>query len=116
METQTASDCLFCKIANKQLSTAILYEDATVMAFYDIEPQAPIHALIIPKTHVHSAHEAPPEILGQVFSAASKIATQLGCRDSGYRVLSNIGQDAGQSVAHFHVHLLAGRALAWPPG
>lgn len=113
------TDCLFCKIAAGQIPSNKLYEDDTILAFYDIDPQAPVHFLIIPKRHIASAAaltEADAALLGHIYAVAAQLCTKLGVAQSGYRVVSNVGEDGGQSVPHLHFHVLAGRSLAWPPG
>jgi histidine triad (HIT) family protein len=110
--------CLFCRIAAKELDSETVYESDRVLAFKDINPAAPVHVLVIPKEHIGSAHDLRPshaETIGEMFEAISKIATEHGV-DEGYRVVTNIGGDAGQSVLHLHWHLIGGRRLSWPPG
>lgn len=111
--------CIFCQIANNSIQTPLLYEDNEVLAFKDINPQAPLHALIIPKQHIHSLHESKTEdqlLLGKMLLTAKKIAHDQGYHESGYRLVMNTGVDGGQTVFHIHLHLLAGRPLTWPPG
>ena len=111
-------DCLFCSIVNGDIPSKKIYEDDAVYAFYDIDPQAPFHAIIIPKTHISSANEINSEnsfLIALVFEAAAKIAKENNL-DSGYRIVNNCGNDGGQTVGHIHFHLLGGRMLAWPPG
>jgi histidine triad (HIT) family protein len=111
-------NCIFCKIASKELSSTILYEDATCVAFQDTNPQAPVHALLIPRKHFASpgeAEEADEQVLGHLHRVAAQLASQLGLKQ-GHRVVMNTGAAAGQSVFHAHLHLLGGRDLAWPPG
>ncbi len=113
------SDCIFCKIANKEIPSSIVYEDDKVIAFNDLDPKAPIHVLIIPKKHYTSAMDINDEnskIIGSIFSAASKIAKKLGIDKNGFRIVNNCGTDGGQTVGHIHFHLLGGRNLGWPPG
>ena len=113
------SDCIFCKIINGEIPSSKLYEDDKVLAFRDIEPQAPQHIIIIPKQHIASANEISAEneeIIGKVFVVAAKLARELGFDNSGYRIVNNCGADGGQTVKHLHFHLLAGRGLQWPPG
>ena len=110
-------DCLFCKIASKQIPSSIVYEDIEILAFNDISPQAPTHILIIPKAHIKSTDEIDntnKDIAGNIVVAASKIAKDL--KLEGYRLVFNSGEIAGQSVFHLHCHLLGGRAMKWPPG
>ena len=112
-------DCLFCKIADGRIPSRKAYEDDEVLAFYDIDPQAPVHVLVIPKRHIHSADaltEADAKTLMAMFAAAKRVAHELGVAESGYRLVTNIGEAAGQSVPHLHLHLLGGRSLQWPPG
>lgn len=113
------SDCLFCKIISGEIPSEKVYEDDDVYAFRDITPVAPLHALIIPKKHIASINDLESndaETMGKLFLAAKKIATNEGYADKGYRTVMNCGEDAGQTVFHVHLHLLAGRELAWPPG
>ena len=96
-----------------------LYEDDTLLAFYDIDPQAPVHFLVIPKQHIESAAkltEADAALLGHIYATIANLCKQLGVDESGYRVVTNVGADGGQSVKHLHFHVLAKRSLAWPPG
>ncbi len=111
-------NCLFCKIAAGQIPADIVYQDQDVVAFKDINPQAPHHILIIPKRHIASMTDLTPEdgpILAHIYVVARNIAHDLGL-EQGYRFLTNVGPDAGQSVFHLHFHLLGGRKLGWPPG
>ena len=113
------SDCLFCKLANGEIPTNYIYEDDKVVAFNDIEPQAPVHILIIPKEHIASALELNDDnadVVAHIFKVASKIARDKGFADDGFRLVNNCGKDGGQTVGHLHFHLLAGRYLQWPPG
>lgn len=115
----TAASCLFCRIARGELGAKFLYEDADVLAFADLHPQAPVHVLVIPRRHVASLAESTPAddaLLGQILAAVRKVARQLGVDTAGYRTVLNSGAQAGQSVLHLHAHLLAGRSLGWPPG
>lgn len=109
------SDCVFCKIASGAFNTEFLFEDDRVVAFKDLNPQAPHHALIIPKEHHASVKEVEDEaLIGHMFTAAKKVAEKLGLND--YRLVINTGAQAGQTVFHIHLHLLGGRAMGWPPG
>lgn len=111
--------CIFCKIIRGEIPCSKVYEDEKILAFNDINPEAPVHVLIIPKTHIESANyidEKNSEILAHIFFAAKKIATQLGVAESGYRIVNNCGEQGGQTVKHIHFHLLGGRDLKWPPG
>ncbi len=112
------SDCLFCKIAAGEIPSTKVYEDEFVYAFEDIDPQAPFHAVIIPKEHITCAddiNENNSYLVGKVFEAVAKIAKQENL-ENGYRVVNNCGVDGGQTVFHIHFHLLARRNLQWPPG
>ena len=112
-------DCLFCKIANKEIPAELIFEDDRIVAFNDINPQAPIHVLIIPKEHFASLNDIPEEkkdVLGHILLRARQIAQNLGIRDSGYRIVLNTARDSGQEVLHIHFHLLGGRRMTWPPG
>ncbi len=111
-------DCLFCKIASGEIPSSIVYEDGEMLAFRDIDPQAPTHILVIPKKHIISVSDigdCDGEIIGKIFLKIKEIAIKEGL-ENGYRVVTNIGSDGGQSVAHLHFHILGGRALSWPPG
>jgi histidine triad (HIT) family protein len=111
------TDCLFCKIANHQLGTEIVFEDESCIAFNDINPQAPIHILIIPKQHIATLNELDDSALaGHLIVVATKLAKQLGVSENGYRLNWNCNSDGGQEVYHIHLHLLAGRKFNWPPG
>jgi histidine triad (HIT) family protein len=111
--------CLFCNIVLGKTPAQIVFDNAHVLAFKDIRPVAPVHALVIPKVHVPGIHEVQPEhaeALGHVLVAARDVAEQLGLASGGYRLVINQGADAGQSVFHLHCHVLGGRPMAWPPG
>lgn len=111
-------DCLFCKIVMGDIPSTKIYEDEWVYAFADIDPQAPFHAIIIPKEHIASAAEITQEnsgLIAKVFEAVAKIAKQENL-EKGFRVVNNCGEDGGQTVGHIHFHLLARRNLQWPPG
>lgn len=112
------TDCIFCRIAARQVPAQVVYEDEQVLGFKDINPQAPVHVLLVPKEHLPSLREAGEghaDLLGRLLLAARKVAEQLGLAD-GYRVVTNCGARAGQSVFHLHLHLLGGRDFSWPPG
>jgi len=112
-------DCLFCKIVNKELNTNIIYEDQDVLGFNDINPQAPIHTLFIPKKHISTINditETENQIAGKLVIAAQKYATEISVADNGFRLVMNCNSDGGQTVYHIHLHFLAGRQLHWPPG
>ena len=112
-------NCLFCKIIEGQIPAKIVYSDTDVVAFADINPQAPHHVLLIPRRHIASMTDITPEdglVLANIFIAATKVAREMGVAESGFRFVTNVGPDSGQSVFHLHFHLLGGRKLAWPPG
>jgi histidine triad (HIT) family protein len=112
-------DCIFCKIARAEVPARLAYQDDQAVAFHDLSPQAPTHVLIIPRRHLTNLAEAgagDEPLLGRLLGVARGLAEELGVAGSGYRVVLNVGPHAGQSVDHLHVHLLAGRPMAWPPG
>jgi histidine triad (HIT) family protein len=114
-----ASDCIFCKIAAGELGTEFIYESDDVVAFRDLNPQAPSHILIIPKEHIEKISdldESHNEIAGKLLLVAAKVAQKEGLTEEGFRLVFNNGKNAGQEVMHIHVHLLGGRKLNWPPG
>ncbi|MEO6892483.1 MAG: histidine triad nucleotide-binding protein [Ktedonobacteraceae bacterium] len=111
--------CLFCGIANGDIPSKILYQDDEVTAFADVNPQAPQHVLIIPRRHISSISEMSEEdgpLLAHMFVIATKLAHELDLGERGYRMVTNVGPDSGQSVFHLHFHLLGGRKFGWPPG
>ena len=111
------SDCLFCKIVAGEIPSKKVYEDEQCYAFYDIDPQAPTHFLVIPKDHIPSVSgvdESNQAVVGHIFAVIARLAKELGLES--YRVVSNIGEQAGQSVFHLHFHVLSGRDMTWPPG
>jgi histidine triad (HIT) family protein len=113
------SDCLFCKIRDGEIQGDIVYEDDDVLAFNDVNPQAPIHVLIIPKKHISTTNDltgADEALMGKLFSAAQNITKQRGVSNDGYRMVVNCNKNAGQTVFHIHMHLLADRVMTWPPG
>jgi histidine triad (HIT) family protein len=113
------SDCLFCKIIAGQIPGSVVYEDEQLFAFKDINPQAPLHVLILPRRHIATLNDLAPgddALVGSMFRAAAALAKEHGYADRGYRTVFNTNREAGQSVFHIHLHLLAGRGLAWPPG
>jgi histidine triad (HIT) family protein len=113
------SNCIFCRIIAGEIPSNKVYEDDLAFAFRDINPQAPVHVLIIPKKHIASLSEAADDdqtLLGHLTLIAAKLAGELGVAGTGYRTVINTGAGAGQSVWHIHLHLLGGRALVWPPG
>jgi histidine triad (HIT) family protein len=112
-------DCLFCKIVAREIGSDIVYESEKVLAFRDINPQAPTHVLVIPKRHVVSAAELGAEHadeLVEIFEVCNEVARNEGIDSSGYRIVTNVGRNAGQSIFHLHFHLLGGRPMTWPPG
>ena len=113
------SQCLFCRIAAGEIPAKIVFEDALCVAFEDIAPQAPHHVLIIPRAHFATLADVPPSeepLLGHLVAAGTRIARERGVAAKGYRLVANCGAEAGQSVFHVHLHLLAGRGFHWPPG
>ncbi len=113
------SDCLFCKFVNGEIQPNTVYEDDHVLAFRDINPQAPTHVLVVPKRHISTLNdltEEDAELVGRLFLAARRVASQEGIDGPGYRTVINCNELAGQSVFHIHLHLLGGRGMAWPPG
>ena len=112
-------DCLFCKIIKGEIPSTKVYEDELCYAFNDIAPTAPVHFLVIPKQHIASAAaltENDAALLGHIYAVIAELCRKLGVDESGYRVVTNVGVDGGQSVKHLHFHVLAKRSLAWPPG
>jgi len=113
------TDCLFCKIRDGEIPGDIVFEDDHVLAFNDVNPQAPVHILIIPKKHISTINDLDSDneqVMGKLFSVAKKLAHEKGVSDEGYRLVTNCNAGAGQTVFHIHMHLLAGRAMNWPPG
>lgn len=112
-------DCIFCKIASHEISTDAVYEDEEVIAFKDINAQAPVHLLIVPKKHIKSIMEITDEdknLVSKIVKVAKELAQEKGLDSKGFRLVINTGDDGGQSVEHLHVHLLGGRPMKWPPG
>ena len=112
-------DCLFCRVAAGEIPASIVYEDARLIAFKDINPQAPTHILVIPRQHIASLNDLGPEddaLVGEMTRRAAAIAKEEGLAERGYRLLLNCNADAGQTVFHIHLHLVGGRRLGWPPG
>ncbi len=112
-------NCLFCKILEREITANIIYEDKQVIAFDDIQPQAPCHKLIIPRKHIATLNDVTVEdayLTGHLFYVAQDLAKQLSTAEAGYRVVMNCNKAAGQAVYHIHLHLLGGRAFSWPPG
>lgn len=113
------ADTIFGKIIRREIPARIIYEDELCLAFHDVSPQAPHHVLVIPKKPIESLNQvakADEGLLGHIWTTIPQIAKELGIDESGYRVVVNCGKDGGQSVDHLHFHILAGRALKWPPG
>ena len=118
-EDRQASDCLFCRIAAREVDADIVHESDNVVAFRDVNPQAPTHILLIPKDHVASAAEVAEDhgdMLAELIRSAAHLARAEGLEDHGWRLVTNVGEDAGQSVQHLHFHLIGGRPMRWPPG
>lgn len=114
-----SQECIFCKIASKQIPVQPVYEDEHVIAFPDINPAAPVHVLVIPKKHIASLAEVVPgdeKLMGALLTALPRIADTLGITDEGYRTVINTKDNGGQTVYHLHCHLLGGRFMTWPPG
>jgi histidine triad (HIT) family protein len=112
-------DCLFCKIVNREIPARIVDEDADTLTFEDIQPQAPIHLLVVPKKHIATANDIGAEdeaLAGRLFRSATRVARAKGFADAGWRGVMNVNRDAHQLVFHVHLHVLAGRPLGWPPG
>ncbi|MDF2548143.1 MAG: histidine triad nucleotide-binding protein [Anaerosolibacter sp.] len=113
------SDCIFCKIAMKEIPAKVVYEDEHILAFHDIQPAAPSHVLVIPKEHIPSMaqlEEHHKVLIGHIHLAIQDIAVKLGIHETGYRIVNNCGEQGGQTVHHLHFHLLGGRHMQWPPG
>jgi histidine triad (HIT) family protein len=114
-----STDCLFCRIAAGEVPSTKVHEDDVVVAIRDIAPRAPTHILLMPREHIASAAElteAHGPLLGRLFAVAAQVAREEGIEESGYRLVSNVGRWAGQTVDHLHVHLMGGRSFSWPPG
>lgn len=112
-------DCLFCRIGAGEIPADIVHQDDLVVAFRDISPKAPTHVLVVPRRHIASAAQVSgtdSEMLGRLFSVAAQVARDAGVAERGYRMVTNVGAAAGQSVQHLHFHLLGGRSMSWPPG
>ena len=113
------SDCLFCKMVAGEIQPDVVFEDDEVLAFRDVNPQAPVHVLVIPRSHIATTNDLDADnahLLGKLYLAAKKIAANEGIAESGYRTVINCNAGAGQSVYHIHLHLLGGRPMGWPPG
>ena len=112
------ADCIFCRIAAGEIPSNKLYEDDQLLAFYDLDPQAPTHFLVIPKAHIASAAEITPQnsaVVAHIYEVIARLAAELGL-EQGFRVVTNCGPQGGQTVPHLHFHVLAGRDITWPPG
>jgi histidine triad (HIT) family protein len=112
-------DCLFCRIARGEIPADVVYQDQDVVAFRDIQPQAPVHVLVIPRRHIAGLDALAGEdtaLLGHVFQVSGRVAQEQGVAESGYRTVVNTGPDAQQSVPHLHAHVIGGRPMSWPPG
>jgi histidine triad (HIT) family protein len=113
------ADCIFCKIAKGEIPSKKIYEDGEMTAFYDASPQAPVHFLVIPRTHIRNVMEVGAEnspLLGRLLVKAAELSKELGCEEKGARFVVNCKEHGGQTVDHLHIHILAGRLLGWPPG
>ncbi|MBF0318132.1 MAG: histidine triad nucleotide-binding protein [Nitrospirae bacterium] len=112
-------DCIFCKVANKEIRATVVYEDDQTVAFEDLNPQAPVHVLIIPRKHIPTILDMTTEdtaLVGHMFEVAGRIARDRGVDQRGFRMVINCNAEAGQSVYHIHLHVIGGRAMQWPPG
>lgn len=113
------TDCLFCRIATGEIPAQVVFDNEHVVAFRDVDPQAPVHVLVIPRAHIGGVGDAAEdrrELLGELLLAATEVARREGVAGSGYRLVINNGRDANQTVPHLHVHVLGGRHMGWPPG
>jgi histidine triad (HIT) family protein len=113
------AECLFCKIVNREIPASIVYEDERILAFNDINPQAPTHVLVVPKAHIATLNDVSAQddqIVGELVRRAAAIAKTRGISAGGFRTVFNTNREAGQTVFHIHLHLLGGRAMEWPPG
>ena len=113
------SDCLFCRIIAGEIPATMVYQDESLVVIKDVNPQAPLHVLIIPRAHIATLNDLSPGddgLVGSLFRRAAALAKEHGYHERGYRTVFNVNREAGQSVFHIHLHLLAGRALTWPPG
>lgn len=113
------NECLFCKMVSGEIKPTTVYEDDEVLAFRDLNPQAPTHVLVIPKLHISTINDVQPDhaaLVGKLFLAAQKVAQADGIAERGYRTVMNCNREAGQSVFHIHLHVLGGRGMHWPPG
>ena len=111
--------CIFCKIVNKEMKSQIIHEDEEILVFHDINPQAPVHVLVVPKKHISlitEMHEEDQKMFGKMIYIAKEVAQELGIASSGFRLVLNNGPDANQTVPHIHLHVIGGRRMGWPPG
>ncbi len=112
-------ECVFCNIISKKMPAEFVYEDERIVAFRDINPQAPVHVLIVPRKHIETTNdvgEADKDLIGDMILVAKKVAEQEGVAESGYRLVMNCNENSGQEIYHIHLHLLGGRRMTWPPG
>lgn len=109
-------DCIFCKIVRGEIPSNKVYEDEQVLAFYDIEPQAPVHILLVPKQHFTSVMDVDSETFGYMQTIVKRLAEELGIAEKGFRIVINTGEHGQQSVKHLHFHIMGGRSMQWPPG
>jgi histidine triad (HIT) family protein len=119
MTNAAVPDCLFCRIVAGEIPANVVHSDDLVLAFHDINPVAPMHILVISRRHLDSASDLAEDdgpLLGRIFTVADRLAGEAGLADRGYRIVTNVGPESGQSVQHLHFHLLGGRRLTWPPG
>jgi histidine triad (HIT) family protein len=119
MSDTAAPDCIFCSIVSGRIPARLVLEEEDLLAFEDVNPQAPTHVLVIPRRHVTSVDALDPgdaDLAGRLLLAAGEVARRRGLSEAGYRVVTNVGKDGGQSVSHLHLHILGGRGLGWPPG
>ena len=113
------ADCLFCRIINREIPATIVYEDDRIVAFNDINPQAPMHLLVVPRKHIATLNDLTPDddqLAGEIVRRAAAIAKERGLANGGYRTVFNTNREAGQTVFHIHLHLIGGRPMHWPPG
>ncbi|MEA2621677.1 MAG: histidine triad family protein [Chloroflexota bacterium] len=113
------TDCLFCRIVAGEVPARFVHQDEQIVAFHDVNPRAPTHVLLLPRQHISSAAdltEADASMLGRLFDVGARIAREAGIADDGYRIVTNVGRDGGQTIDHLHFHLMGGRPFTWPPG
>lgn len=115
--TSRSTDCIFCRIVSREIPAEIVHEDENVIAFRDINPQAPVHVVVVPKAHIETLNDVrDPAVYAGVYGAIGDIVKKTGIRESGYRVVSNCRDNGGQTVYHIHFHVMGGRFMKWPPG